>query len=266
MNEMIRGGGTRLSRTQAQQGFTLVEMAIVLVIIGLIVGGILKGEEIVNNGRVKTQVAQIDSVKAAVSTFQDIYGFFPGDFKASQQFVTATTWDGNEDGIVNDQANVGTVAADNVKAGNEMSYVWVQMTYANLLGGATINGAASTAAAQFPGKMPGSFLFFGDFSYASANPNLTAAGTGITNFGGKFVRIQTNADITNAPTPAIRGTDAAQIDKKYDDGVPSTGTILAGQSSTTGCCTGGACLSAVSYVSGTAANSGLTCVLLWQAN
>jgi prepilin-type N-terminal cleavage/methylation domain-containing protein len=54
-----------------QQGFTLVEIAIVLVIIGLLLGGILKGQELITNARVRNVADQQSAVKAAFYAFQD---------------------------------------------------------------------------------------------------------------------------------------------------------------------------------------------------
>jgi prepilin-type N-terminal cleavage/methylation domain-containing protein len=62
-----------------QAGFTLVEIAIVLVIIGLLVGGVLKGQAMIQNAKVKRVVKQADELRAAVMTFYDKYGIYPGD-------------------------------------------------------------------------------------------------------------------------------------------------------------------------------------------
>ena len=63
----------------SQAGFTLVEVAIVMVIIGLLIGGILKGQEMIKNARVRNVTKQADGLRAAIITYQDRYRVFPGD-------------------------------------------------------------------------------------------------------------------------------------------------------------------------------------------
>ena len=65
--------------TRNQKGFTLVEIAIVLVIIGLLIGGVLKGQAMIQNAKVKRVVKSADELRAAMYTFYDKYGMYPGD-------------------------------------------------------------------------------------------------------------------------------------------------------------------------------------------
>ena len=67
-----------------QKGFTLVEIAIVLVIIGLLLGGILKGQELINSARVRNLADQNSGVQAAYYGFIDRYRRIPGDFPAAR--------------------------------------------------------------------------------------------------------------------------------------------------------------------------------------
>ncbi len=86
-----------------QRGFTLVEIAIVLVIIGLLLGGILKGQELVTNARVRNVADQIGSVKAAYFAFQDRYRAIPGDYLQASTNIplpSGTAANGNGDGLV----------------------------------------------------------------------------------------------------------------------------------------------------------------------
>ena len=60
-----------MQRQLKQQGFTLVEIAIVLVIIGLLLGGVLKGQEMIKSAKVKSQMQEMDGISAAFNTNQD---------------------------------------------------------------------------------------------------------------------------------------------------------------------------------------------------
>jgi len=64
---------------RVQQGFTLVEIAIVLVIIGLLLGGILKGQEMITQARIKNIMSDFSGISAAFHGYQDRYRAIPGD-------------------------------------------------------------------------------------------------------------------------------------------------------------------------------------------
>src|ERR1700691_433072 len=63
----------------SQSGFTLIELSIVLVIIGLIVGGVLVGQDLIRAAEVRAQISQIEKYNTAVNTFRDKYNALPGD-------------------------------------------------------------------------------------------------------------------------------------------------------------------------------------------
>lgn len=67
-----------------QAGFTLVEIAIVLVIIGLLLGGVLKGQELINSAKIKNMINDIRSTSTFVAGYQDRFRAFPGDQNAAQ--------------------------------------------------------------------------------------------------------------------------------------------------------------------------------------
>lgn len=82
-----------------QPGFTLVELAIVLVIIGLILAAVLKGQEMIQNAKVKNAINDLRGVSAAYYAYQDRYKAIPGDdLHASTHFNGGTN--GNGDGII----------------------------------------------------------------------------------------------------------------------------------------------------------------------
>ncbi len=100
-----------------QKGFTLVEIAIVLVIIGLLLGGILKGQEMITQAKIKNVVADFSGISAAYYGYQDRYRALPGDdLNAATRWATPTAaTNGNGDGVVaggyNGNAGSGAPAA-----------------------------------------------------------------------------------------------------------------------------------------------------------
>ena len=83
-----------------QAGFTLVEIAIVRVIIGLLIGGVLKGQAMVHNAKTKRVVKQADELRAAVMTFFDRYGVYPGDENLAAVPAGGPDLEGNGNGQV----------------------------------------------------------------------------------------------------------------------------------------------------------------------
>src|SRR6266436_5700444 len=83
------GSGSRMNssviknRRSTEGGFTLVEIAIVLVIIGLLLGGILKGQEMITQARIKNAINDFNGVVTAITSYQDRYRALPGDDKGA---------------------------------------------------------------------------------------------------------------------------------------------------------------------------------------
>src|SRR4051812_47388429 len=116
---------------QDQRGFTLVEIAIVLVIIGLLLGGILKGQEMITQAKIKNVIADMTGISAAMYGYQDRYRSIPGDDKnaggAAGRWGVATA-SGNGDGIVN-HLYLSTTAGD------ESALFWDHLRRAGFVSG-----------------------------------------------------------------------------------------------------------------------------------
>lgn len=96
---------TKHSLRKDQAGFTLVEIAIVMVIIGLLIGGVLKGQAMIQNAKVKGIVKQADELRAAVMAFYDKYGMYPGD-EDKDAIPPGTDAEGDGNGIIENGATI----------------------------------------------------------------------------------------------------------------------------------------------------------------
>src|SRR5437879_7553528 len=84
------------NKNLAQAGFTLVEIAIVLVIIGLLLGGILKGQEMITQARIKNVINDFNGITAAINSYQDRYRALPGDdINAASRWAASFAGNGN---------------------------------------------------------------------------------------------------------------------------------------------------------------------------
>src|SRR5437016_12869862 len=99
--------------TKRQQGFTLVEIAIVLVIIGLLLGGILKGQEMITQAKIKNVIADFSGVSAAYHGYQDRYCAIAGDDpNADTRWASMT----NPQPLKGDATGIVSRTYDNVRA------------------------------------------------------------------------------------------------------------------------------------------------------
>lgn len=124
-----------------QAGITLVEIAIVLVIIGLLLGGVLKGQEIITNAKIKNLENDFNGITAAIYSYQDRYRALPGDDKrAHTRFPDFdTTKDGDGNGKIEGAFNEGINPSDNVDNGDktdiESRKFWLHLRSASLIKG-----------------------------------------------------------------------------------------------------------------------------------
>jgi prepilin-type N-terminal cleavage/methylation domain-containing protein len=121
---------------QEQSGFTLVEIAIVLVIIGLLLGGILKGQELINSARVRNLADTASGIQAAYFGFLDRYRRIPGDWEAT----AASTGIGVTINNPAADANTNNGRIDNPTGGAATTYkepnaMWEQLAAAGFIQG-----------------------------------------------------------------------------------------------------------------------------------
>ena len=187
-------------RTQ-QSGFTLVEIAIVLVIIGLLLGGILKGQELINSAKVKNLANDFRVVPTYIYAFQDKFKALPGDdaqVTAHVPTATAATTGGTVgNGLIEGHWNSTTQT-------DESFLFWQHVRLANLAAGPTSTGDQTYRPTNAVG---------GQIGIASN----TAATTQIAGMSGTYL----------VCSKGVLGKFALQLDVQMDDGQPCTGSLRA---------------------------------------
>ena len=116
-----------------QSGFTLVEIAIVLLIVGLLLGGVLKGQELIDSAKAKNLAQDLRSIPAMVHAYQDKFRALPGDDAAAVRHLCSggdtCTVVGNGNGLINGDWDASS--------GVETVRFWQHLRLANLMTGST---------------------------------------------------------------------------------------------------------------------------------
>jgi len=177
-----------------QSGFTLVEIAIVLVIIGLLLGGVLKGQELIFNSKVKATFNLSREMSAAINSYIDRYGQLPGDdTQAATRFPAANPLPVNGNGDGNIPWNGGCLNGTNTFEQCEALY---ELRLAGFISGSGL------VALRTP---------FG------GEAELAGAGYIVANMGNATALYLRNTSLTNKA--------ASAIDSSFDDGLPTSGSF-----------------------------------------
>ena len=213
---------------RTQSGFTLIEIAIVLVIIGLLLSGVLKGQELINSAKVKNLANDFKNIPLFINSYQDKYRALPGD---DASIGTANTHIANAAACTPAAATKcapgnGIIdGAWNAHAVTDESYLfWQHVRLAGLTPGvATIPGTPAAGDGYLPVNATG-----GEIGIQS-NANFTtitsnAAGTAGTGIAGTYVTC----------SQGIPGRFVLQLDIMLDDGNTDAGSMRAADPATAG--------------------------------
>jgi prepilin-type N-terminal cleavage/methylation domain-containing protein len=185
---------------KSQSGFTLIEIAIVLVIIGLLLGGVLKGQELITSARVRNLISTQDGVKAAYFGFLDRYRALPGDYSAAIANIPGCTscTNGNNNGQIRTIADGDAI--------DEPNNVWEHLSKAGFMTGSYVYAAGTATAASTPTNPYGSYVQLG-FDAVYQDPGTATARH----------NMKTGANI---PSDIL-----AEVDRKIDDGLATGGQL-----------------------------------------
>jgi prepilin-type N-terminal cleavage/methylation domain-containing protein len=195
---------TKKDKQKNQAGFSLIELAVVLIIMGLLIGGVLKGRDLIESARLKRVVSQLNEYRLATNTFLDRYESLPGDFNKASTLIKPDLRDGNGNGIVDGAG---------LSPGSEALAFWSHLAGADLIGSPGSQGEINTG--EFGKGAPESSLG-GGFTIEN-NPH------GLTGLWFVFGKKRGEHGDGAILTPA----QALSLDKKLDNGQPTSGKVRA---------------------------------------
>jgi prepilin-type N-terminal cleavage/methylation domain-containing protein len=244
------------------KGFTLIELSIVLVIIGLIAGGVLTGQELIHAARIRQMGTELQKIEVAINAFRIKYDCLPGDCANATAFFGVNsagcpngggatgTCNGNGDGFIN-----GVYFNGNL----ENIYVWQHLSMANLIPW-SFAGSAMTGGTTFTPLVIGT-----NIPASTLNPaigyNFFSARISESTYPKKTIEVGALSALYQDQLcgAGLTAPQARSLDLKFDDGLPQSGKIFAVR--------GGSSLPGYNGVNGvfaSAFNSNTTCVASGQ--
>ncbi len=222
--------------------FTLVELAIVLVIIGLIVGGVLVGQDLIKSGQIRATISDIERYNAAATTFRGKYSGLPGDLlntRAVQFGFNTTANDAARDGTFGKGDGNGNLQgyqdlpSGGATLGGETLLFWVDLSKAGLITFSASLDSTTATALSYSNQQLGSGIVPKSklrdtalFSVLSFNTDLGVHESNRFVLGQFFANgVGNGVIVIENSTTGLTPIEAFGIDQKLDDGIAVTGNI-----------------------------------------
>jgi prepilin-type N-terminal cleavage/methylation domain-containing protein len=251
-----------------RRGFSLVELSIVLVILGLLVGGVLSGQSLIRAAELRSITTQQQRWMTAIGSFRDKYFALPGDITNATNFWgtdpdgcpenlvrtnKTTTCNGNGNGLL-DMPSAGVESMEGLR-------LWQQLALAGLIEGTYLGQRSNSAALELGVNVPKSALGTVGWHALYVDPWPVESGSVIFigQYGNTF-QFGTVRALSRMVDPAIKSQEAWNIDTKADDGSPKSGKIMTWKSGLNPGCTTSNSSAAANY---DLASTAIACSLIF---
>jgi len=238
------------NKVASPAAFTLIEMSMVIIVVGLLVSGVVIAKDIIKHAESRTAIHQVNKYLVAINNFKMHYDALPGDFREAEQYWPGETFNGNGNNQVH---------ANPINGKNEPILFWKHLNLAGLIS----NSYTGVPEGPF-GLVTGVNIPMGTIESTAWNVIYTAnisLGGGAPDPGdpssffssptdGIYGRINNVLELSSDNTgplkgAAVRPSDAYMIDRKIDDGISVTGNVFGTNATVSGAsgCVGGTDLS-----------------------
>jgi len=197
-----------------KHGFTLVELSIVLVIIGLLIGGILVGQSLISAAEINRMVRNLQQYDIAIGSFGTKYKGLPGD---------SISFGGNGNRIIESGVGIFSSEVANAWPNLKISGFMPEKIFSNTLSGSFIIEGATV---NSPSLKKGVGVMI--MGYDTSSGSYTVPSVGLVNSFNAAdwsTLTSSNNDITSAGDGALTPQEAYSIDQKLDDGKPAYGSV-----------------------------------------